>query len=365
MSSAVPAQPVVSASIPPVAPSAAAPLQARIQIAPAPVLAPPVGAAAEPELPPDAQYYRRNDSSEYGLSCNVNVFEPDLAGRIGPNGQHSAAVTARDKRSNASVTLVRIVVKENGFPDVVLREIINLRTILHPKLQPLRAVAFSDATNEFFLVFPRERTLMELLNQGMSFGEAAVKQIAQQMFSGLHFLNDFQMAHKNLCLQNISCSPGSVKLCEWFHKECVDSDAVLACVAPERSFLGEKLTQRSDVWSAGCVIASLLIGRSIFSPPSNASMSQVAREAAVVLGTPSEAEWPGFSARASLVVPQHFVDRLDNVCSSAGKEAIKFIRRMLMYDHLRRPLASSLLSADYLLSAHPPSLDARLLFPML
>ncbi|CAB1347266.1 unnamed protein product, partial [Coregonus sp. 'balchen'] len=95
-----------------------------------------------------------------------------------------------------------------------------------------------------------------------------VKLYMYQLFRSLAYIHSFGICHRDIKPQNLLLDPETavLKLCDFGR-------------APELIFGATDYTSSIDVWSAGCVLAELLLGQPIF--PGDSGVDQL------VLGTPT------------------------------------------------------------------------------
>ncbi|XP_068470170.1 shaggy-related protein kinase eta-like isoform X4 [Phaseolus vulgaris] len=124
-----------------------------------------------------------------------------------------------------------------------------------------------------------------------------VKLYMHQIFRGLAYIHTVPgVCHRDLKPQNILVDPHThqVKICDFGSaKVLIKGEANLSHIcslfyrAPELIFGATEYTTSIDIWSAGCVLAELLLGEPLF--PGDNAVDQLV-EIIKVLGTPSEEE---------------------------------------------------------------------------
>jgi len=89
-----------------------------------------------------------------------------------------------------------------------------------------------------------------------------------------------------------------------------------------------------DVWSIGCILAELLLGRPLFPGQTEAEQLQLICR---LLGSPNEKIWPGFAALApSVSLPHYPYNQLSVTFQGLGREGVGLIARLLTYDPSKR-----------------------------
>ncbi|XP_048517024.1 glycogen synthase kinase-3 beta isoform X3 [Dendroctonus ponderosae] len=121
-----------------------------------------------------------------------------------------------------------------------------------------------------------------------------IKLYMYQLFRSLAYIHSMGICHRDIKPQNLLLDPetGILKLCDFGSaKHLVKGELNVSYIcsryyrAPELIFGAIDYTTRIDVWSAGCVLAELLLGQPIF--PGDSGVDQLV-EIIKVLGTPTK-----------------------------------------------------------------------------
>lgn len=121
-----------------------------------------------------------------------------------------------------------------------------------------------------------------------------IKLYMYQLFRSLAYIHSLGICHRDIKPQNLLLDPdtGVLKLCDFGSaKHLVKGEPNVSYIcsryyrAPELIFGATDYTTMIDVWSAGCVLAELLLGQPIF--PGDSGVDQLV-EIIKILGTPTK-----------------------------------------------------------------------------
>ncbi|PIN04167.1 Glycogen synthase kinase-3 [Handroanthus impetiginosus] len=185
------------------------------------------------------------------------------------------------------------------------RELQLMRTMDHPNVVSLKHCFFSTTSqNELFLNLVMEyvpetmfRVLKHYSDMNQKMPLIYVKLYTYQIFRGLAYMHSVAgVCHRDLKPQNVLVDPQThhVKICDFGSaKVLVRGEANISYIcsrfyrAPELIFGATEYTTSIDIWSAGCVLAELLLGQPLF--PGENAVGQLV-EIIKVLGTPTREE---------------------------------------------------------------------------
>ncbi|KAG9509051.1 Glycogen synthase kinase-3 beta, partial [Fragariocoptes setiger] len=120
-----------------------------------------------------------------------------------------------------------------------------------------------------------------------------VKLYMYQLFRSLNYIHSMDICHRDIKPQNLLLNQdtGVLKLCDFGSaKSLIRGEPNVAYIcsryyrAPELIFGSVDYTTKIDIWSAGCVMAELILGEPMF--PGESSVDQLV-EIIKILGTPS------------------------------------------------------------------------------
>jgi len=205
----------------------------------------------------------------------------------------------------------------DSIPSYLLREISLLRVFEHPNVVKLLDVQFSEsivggsrrAGGDCFLAFEYVDMDLSRLLAGYRGGEQLpmpkVVSYSQQLLEGIHACHVNHVIHRDLKPQNILVrQDGVVKICDFglarlsspSLRQYTHEVTTLWYRAPEilltSSDNGVQYGPQVDIWSAGCCIYEMMVGKVLFMGKSEI---ETIFRIFQVCGTPTEDTWPGIS----------------------------------------------------------------------
>ena len=226
-------------------------------------------------------------------------------------GTYGRVYLASRKNARELVALKRIILhneKDDGFPITSLRELACLKRCAgHPNVVALRDVVVGN-NNGVFLVFEyAEHDLAQILDAAPSsssarspFSESEVKCLTYQLLSGLAHMHSLWLLHRDIKLSNLLyTNTGQLKIADFglarTHGDGLLTQRVVTLWyrAPELLLGEESYTNAVDVWSSGCVLAELLLGRPLL--PGRDEADQLSLIFGL-LGAPTARIWPGVAS---------------------------------------------------------------------
>lgn len=173
-----------------------------------------------------------------------------------------------------------------------------------------------------------------------------VKLYMYQLFRSLNYIHSMDICHRDIKPQNLLLDPetGVLKLCDFGSaKSLVNGEPNVAYIcsryyrAPELIFGATDYTTKIDIWSAGCVMAELILGEPMF--PGESGVDQLV-EIIKVLGTPTREQMkamnPNYTEFRFPVIEARSWNRIFSCHLRTPPEAAKLVSNLLEYTPSKR-----------------------------
>jgi serine/threonine protein kinase len=286
-------------------------------------------------------------------------------------GTYGVVYKARNRKTGRTVALkkVRLEAEDEGVPSTSIREISTLLELRHPNIVELIDIVSQDA--KLYLIFEYVdsdlKKYMDRLTQPLPL--ATVKAFVLQLIRGMHFCHRRRILHRDLKPQNLLIDAHDVM-------KMADFGLARAFSVPMRTYTHEVVTlwyrapeillgnkhysPAVDMWSIGCIFAELVMKEPLFAGDSEIDeLFKIFR----ILGTPSEATWPGVSELPDYKpnFPQWARKDLATLPKLARLEpaGIDLLARLLEYDPAKRISAKKALAHPYFADVDLAALPAE------
>ncbi|KAJ1785074.1 negative regulator of the PHO system, partial [Coemansia sp. RSA 2399] len=199
-----------------------------------------------------------------------------------------------------------------------------------------------------------------------------IKVFMYQLFKGIKYCHDMRVLHRDLKPQNLLINArNQLKLGDFGLARAVgipvntfsNEVVTLWYRAPDVLLGSRNYSNTIDIWSAGCIMAEMYTGRPLFAGSSNDDqLMKIFR----IMGTPSEATWPGVSRLQNWknTFPPYPMQRLEQHLPQMDPFAIDLLKKLLVYDPNLRWEAAQCLAHPYFQDLWQPALQNAMQIPV-
>ncbi|CAL4909710.1 unnamed protein product [Urochloa decumbens] len=237
----------------------------------------------------------------------------------------------------------------------------------HPSLVGLHALAFNRGTGEVALVMECiGPNLHDVLYDGRHrggrpFAEPDMRRIMRQLLGGAQHMHARRIMHRDIKPGNILVAAGcgdpiTVKICDFGLAASIANQLPYERAGTRRYMAPEMLLGKTDydamvdMWSLGCVMAELLLGKPLFDGDED---KDVVLRIISVLGTPGPRTWPDFkSLPLAGTVAMPTVRQRNRLRKFFPKERLSadgydVLKRLLSCNANKRPSATAALRSPW------------------
>ncbi|KAL8473737.1 hypothetical protein ACS0TY_030545 [Phlomoides rotata] len=288
----------------------------------------------------------------------------DKLAKVG-QGTYSNVYKARDKSTGKIVALkkVRFDTSEPQSVKFMAREIIVLKKLDHPNIIKLEGIATSRMQYSLYLVFdfmPSDLTKVISRTEGR-LTEPQVKRYMQQLLSGLQHCHEKGILHRDIKGSNLLIDKdGVLKIADFglanFYQEnekCPLTSRVVTLWyrAPELLLGSTDYGVGIDLWSTGCLLAEMFVGRSIM--PGRNEIEQL-HKIFKLCGSPSEEYWTKVKPPATFRPPQQYKPNFEETFPFFPRSVFGLLGSLLALDPTNRGSATSALQSEFFITSPLP-----------
>ncbi|XP_038601917.1 mitogen-activated protein kinase 15 [Tachyglossus aculeatus] len=307
--------------------------------------------------------------------------------RLG-KGAYGIVWKAVDRRTGETVAIKKIYDAFRNRTDAqrTFREIMFLQEFGdHPNIIKLLDVIRAENDKDIYLVFETMETdLHAVIKKGTLLKDIHKSYILYQLLKASKFLHSGNVIHRDQKPSNVLLDAAcSVKLCDFglarslrqLHRE-PGSPALTEYVAtrwyraPEILLSSPRYTPGVDMWSIGCILGEMLLGKPLF--PGTSTINQL-EHILRVIPVPSQQDLLAIQSNFSASVINRMCPKqrtsLDAILPpSTPPEALDLLKRLLVFNPDKRLTAGEALQHPYVKRFHCPAkepvLDSDVMLPV-
>ncbi|KAM1052620.1 hypothetical protein FF1_000207 [Malus domestica] len=289
----------------------------------------------------------------------------DKLAKVG-QGTYSNVYKARDRDTKKIVALkkVRFDTSEPESVKFMAREITMLQKLDHPNIIKLEGIATSRMQYSLYLVFDfMQSDLTRVISRpGQRLTEPQVKCYMQQLLAGLQHCHENGILHRDIKASNLLIDRnGMLKIADFGlanffppKKRPLTSRVVtLWYRAPELLLGSTDYGVGIDLWSAGCLLAEMFVGRPVM--PGRTEVEQLHR-IFKLCGSPGEDYWKKMKLPTSFRPPQHYKPSFEEFFRDFSTSSFDLLTTLLALDPASRGSAASALQSQFF-SSSPSACD--------
>ncbi|WKY02942.1 hypothetical protein Q1695_016329 [Nippostrongylus brasiliensis] len=309
----------------------------------------------------------------------------DLQKRLG-KGAYGIVWKAVDRRSKEVVALKKIFDAFRNQTDSqrTFREVMFLQEFgRHPNVIKLFNILKADNDRDIYLVFEyMEADLHNVIKKMTILKDVHKQYIMCQLFRAIRFLHSGNVLHRTAKKRSIyrDLKPSNVlldadcrvKLADFGlarslssledYPEGQNMPELTEYVAtrwyrsPEILLAAKRYTKGVDMWSLGCILAEMLLGRALF--PGTSTINQIERIMNSI-SRPSRSDIESIGSHYAMSVlekmPQRPRKTLDSMINTSNPHALDLIHRLLIFAPHRRLTVEQCLVHPYVVQFHNPA----------
>ncbi|KAM7269670.1 hypothetical protein ACFE04_025167 [Oxalis oulophora] len=292
-------------------------------------------------------------------------LRPDAFQKLEKIGQgtYSNVFRARELETGKIVALkkVRFDSFEPESVRFMAREILILRRLHHPNVMTLKGIITSRLSSSIYLVFEyMEHDITGLIScPDVKFTDQQIKCYIKQLLEGLEHCHSRGVLHRDIKGSNLLVNnEGILKVADFGlanfvssrHKHPLTSRVVTLWYRPPELLLGATdYGATVDLWSVGCVLAELLLGKPILQ--GRTEVEQL-HKIFKLCGSPPDDYWKKSKLpHSTLFKPQqHYDSCLRDTFKDFPVSAVNLIDTLLSVEPYKRGTASSALASEYFMT---------------
>ncbi|XP_014489919.2 probable serine/threonine-protein kinase At1g54610 [Vigna radiata var. radiata] len=271
-------------------------------------------------------------------------------------GTYSNVYKAREKGTGKIVALkkVRFDTSDSESIKFMAREIMMLQMLDHPNVIKLKGLATSRMQYSLYLVFDfMQSDLTRIISRpGQTLTEPQIKCYMQQLLSGLQHCHERGIMHRDIKASNLLIDrKGVLKIADFGLATSIESGKPLTnrvvtlwYRAPELLLGSTDYGYSIDLWSAGCLLAEMFLGRPIM--PGRTEVEQI-QMIFKLCGSPSEDYFKKLKLTTSFRPPQHYKPTYQDNFNKFPSSFHSLLATLLDLNPTNRGTAASALQTEF------------------
>lgn len=293
------------------------------------------------------------------------MFSLTLIGK----GAYGVVFKASDKKTGDIVGLKKIFDAFQNSTDAqrTYREIMLLQDLNnHENIIRLLNVIKAENDRDIYLIFEFMETDLHTVIRANILEDVHKEFIVYQILKALKFIHSAGIIHRDLKPSNILInSDVNIKICDFglarslaVGKEgnlpvLTDYVATRWYRAPEILLGSTKYTKAADLWSVGCILGELLIGKAMF--PGTSTLNQL-NKILEVTGKPSKEDITSLQSDLANTmletIPSIKTKNLKNLFKNASANALDLLTKLLQFNPNKRITVEEALEHPYVEAFH-------------
>uniref|UniRef100_A0A4W6DTW2 Mitogen-activated protein kinase 15 n=1 Tax=Lates calcarifer TaxID=8187 RepID=A0A4W6DTW2_LATCA len=312
-------------------------------------------------------------SKKYG-STNVSEVEEhinlkyEIKKRLG-KGAYGIVWKAVDRQSGEIVAVKKIFDAFRNRTDAqrTFREIMFLQEFGdHPNIVKLLNVIRAQNDKDIYLIFEYMDTdLHAVIKKGTLLKDIHKRYVMYQLFKAIKYLHSGNVIHRDQKPSNVLLDTDCVvKLCDFGLARSLNQiqEDSGNPAAPEILLGSTRYTKGVDMWSLGCILGEMLLGKALF--PGTSTINQIEKiMSAIPHPSPEDilaikSEYGSSVIQRMLLKPQ--VPLEDLLQPSVPSDALDLLRGLLVFNPDKRLTAEQALQHPYVARFHNPAKEPAL-----
>lgn len=293
----------------------------------------------------------------------------EILSKLG-RGAYGVVWKARNRLNGKMVALKKVFDAFQNSTDAqrTYREVMYLQHLNgHENIVRLLSILRAHNNKDLYLVFDLMETDLHLVIRAKILKPIHKQFIMYQLFKALKYIHSADLIHRDLKPSNMLInSDCSMKLADFGLARSValshegmpvvsDYIATRWYRAPEILLGSQQYSKAVDMWSAGCIMAEILMEKVLFAGKSSLNQIELIIE---LLGRPSEKDIRDLNVGSSSTLLNSIKNEkslsFSETFAQVGSDALGLLRKLLVYSPQNRLTVEEVLEHPYFAAFHSP-----------